>query len=471
MKFLAILKDSIREAFDAKIFFVMIGLSVLTTLIAATIQFKPAAGGGDNVLKLASFALSVDTSNIDLSRGNQENLAQSIMQRIGQKGLYQVVSIAPVDGAPDDPSSQFRVRVQAMLTQQLSPEEVERHVRDTFGIFKGLRLAEVREVHLVPESGGEEGAKAATYDLIVQPTRQARPLWNYHFSLFFGALPFGDSSVPLGLQLWIIEDQVVCGFGAWVGVLVGVILTAFFIPNMLRKGTIDLLIVKPIHRTTLLVYKYIGGLTFIFVNTAVSILGIWLTLSLLSGIWAPAVLLTIPVITLYFAVLYAFSTLFAVLTRSAVVAILISCLVWFGLVAVGYCYVFIEERRARDRDQEKMEQLSEAIDARSRKEGSEKSETKTSRPPSRSRSTDTPVYDNWFGKTVTILHGGLPRTKDLDMLTSRLLLNSLMFSGEMKSEDLGVLSSFSWGESLSICGVYIALLVGLSCWRFSYQDF
>ena len=36
--------------------------------------------------------------------------------------------------------------------------------------------------------------------------------------------------------------------GAWVALLTGVIITSFFVPNMLRKGTVDLLLVKPIQR-------------------------------------------------------------------------------------------------------------------------------------------------------------------------------------------------------------------------------
>ena len=55
---------------------------------------------------------------------------------------------------------------------------------------------------------------------------------------------------------------------------------------MLRKGTVDMLVVKPIHRVALLLYKYIGGLTFIFLNTVVAIGGVWLALGLRSGIWA-----------------------------------------------------------------------------------------------------------------------------------------------------------------------------------------
>src|SRR5204863_726439 len=122
------------------------------------------------------------------------------------------------------------------------------------------------------------------------------------------------------LYLWI---------GSLVTLLASIIITSFFIPNMLRKGTVDLLIVKPIHRWVLLVYKYVGGLTFVLLNTAVALGGIWLALGLRSGIWANTFLLMIFVYTFFFAILYAVSTLVAVMTRSAIATILLTCAAWF----------------------------------------------------------------------------------------------------------------------------------------------
>src|SRR5260370_37088846 len=109
--------------------------------------------------------------------------------------------------------------------------------------------------------------------------------------------------------MWI-EHRLVNVLGAPIALLVSVVRAVFSIPNMLRKGTVDLLLVKPIRRPTLLLYKYVGGLTFIFLNTALAVGGVWLVLSLRSGVWAPGFLMSIPLITFYFAILYSLSTLF-----------------------------------------------------------------------------------------------------------------------------------------------------------------
>ena len=139
----------------------------------------------------------------------------------------------------------------------------------------------------------------------------------------------------LGGVLWIIEDQIINGLGGAVALLISVIITAFFIPNMLRKGSIDLLISKPIGRSQLLVYKYIGGLTFIFLLSAFTIGGVWLVLGLRSGFWDPTFLVVIPVLTFTFAILYAVSTLVAVLTRSPIAAMLVSIGFMLFLYIVG----------------------------------------------------------------------------------------------------------------------------------------
>src|SRR4051812_44289022 len=41
MKFLAILKDSLRETLDISLFYVMVGISLLTVLLVASISYEP----------------------------------------------------------------------------------------------------------------------------------------------------------------------------------------------------------------------------------------------------------------------------------------------------------------------------------------------------------------------------------------------------------------------------------------------
>jgi ABC-type transport system involved in multi-copper enzyme maturation permease subunit len=316
-------------------------------------------------------------------------------------------------------------------------------MRDQFGRLAGLRMVDVEAVKTLSRSDPSIPATARAgggdfFELTTAPTTATRLLWPHDASILFGLVPI-ETGVPLGFQLYFIESGLVIGIGGWVAILTSIIITAFFIPNMLRKGTVDLLLVKPVRRSTLLVYKYIGGLTFIFLNTAVAVGGVWLALSLRSGVWATGFLWTILILTFFFAILYAVSTLFGVLTQSPVAAILLTCGVWFFLFLVGLGYQLFEQARVRE----------ERRAARQHRE---------------------PEPEKWFPKTVQAVHFVLPRTSDLGVLNGRLLSRELITANQLSGRELDQ-TRIDWGESLTVSAVFIAVILGLACWRFSAKDY
>ena len=60
---------------------------------------------------------------------------------------------------------------------------------------------------------------------------------------------------------------------------------ASFIPSMLEKGNIDLLLSKPVSRTKIILAKFSGGVLLIFLSLIYLIGFVWLILSLKSGYW------------------------------------------------------------------------------------------------------------------------------------------------------------------------------------------
>jgi len=256
-------------------------------------------------------------------------------------------------------------------------------------------------------------------------------VWPHKASLLFGAIPLGSSEKPGQLAYRVIFWGVsVVGAGAIM--VLSCIITAFFIPNMLRKGTVDLLLAKPIHRATLLIYKYIGGMTFIFLNTSVLIIGLWLILGLRGGIWAPSFLLMILVLTFEFALFYALSTLAAVLTRSAIVSILICVAAWGMLWLLGWAYWW--------------------ADCVPGKAAASESTTAT---------------------VVNVIHTAAPHYLDFDWLSDMVIQENILKLSEgerlkMQAQGYGMLN---WSESITVTSLYIVLLLGLSCWRFATRDY
>jgi hypothetical protein len=131
------------------------------------------------------------------------------------------------------------------------------------------------------------------------------------------------------------------------------------------------------------------------------------------------------------------------------VAILMTCLVWFGLWLVGTVQAGLEAlQRQEARDRETAVQEGPAP---------EKPLPFTIPP--------------WVYTTVNTVHFVLPRTQDLDRLTTRLLSEELLTDDEIRQLDLDHALSISWGESLSVSVIFITLALGLACWRFARKDY
>jgi hypothetical protein len=341
---------------------------------------------------------------------------------------------------------------------------------------------------LLPAFFGGTGLKG-TFELESRPTPVTFRFWPNRFSLFFGAWDVtGQAGFPLFQLLAYIENGLVGYFGSTIAVLVSIVISAFFIPNMLRKGSIDLLLVKPVSRVALLLYKFIGGLTFIFLNTAVAVVGVWAALGLRSGVWAVAFLETIFVLTFFFAILYSVSTLFGVLTRSPIAAILLTVGVWAVFFLIGIMHSIVEGFRTRDR-------MAQAIEAKLGDEGVKAMEAAGADPnnPERHspmqgqlRLADMRFQENGFSRTIYVLHLILPRTSDLYLLTDRQIVHDLAL-GEptLPPERDKPPAELPGGiqlpqvtekpptliEALGVSGAFIALMLGIACFWFATKDY
>jgi ABC-type transport system involved in multi-copper enzyme maturation permease subunit len=498
MKFLAILKDSVREAIDYKVFYVMVALSLLLAVLAVSLGFTPVPGAKAVVRDFAILPLNNDTDELD-----QAQLASILVP--ARPVQFSVKSAEPEGGEPDAPSSRFRVVLEAKFTTaeaarkaEADPGQLVAYIRERFGHIEGKSMMEAADVRLrgwtglnLPFLGGNFGGRQATFEVTTRPTPATVRFWPHRVSFFFGAVDLPvDEGIPLFSFLAVLESAVVGAIGSTIAVLVSIIITAFFIPNMLRKGTVDLLLVKPIRRPALLVYKYVGGLAFMFLNTVVAVGGMWLALGLRSGVWAVSFLLTILALTYFFAVLYAVSTFFGVLTRSAIAAILLTIGAWFFMFLVRTTHSYFEVRRAMDRTAQVMHDKlgDEGVKALEglAKAGQEEGAGPRGGP-GRPPSLETMRFEeNWLSHTVTVLYKILPRTGEVDQRLNRRLSHDLAFGdpfpppkqdrpppqlpGGIEIPRLTPPPP-SWAEILGVSTAFIAVFLGLSCWWFATKDY
>jgi ABC-type transport system involved in multi-copper enzyme maturation permease subunit len=468
MKYLAILRDSVREAIDAKVLYVMLALSAVIILFCLAVSFKPRPAHDleDSIALLLNVPLDEQLKEVKTAaqqgQGGEQrpqpgfNLFKGLFKNTPSVS-YQVKGAEPLSGEPDRPGSQFVFTVLARFTRSSDAEKARQEPGPAADIIKerfaslgaGRRFLDVTDVRpagpenpAVREAGENASDKDVYFEVRTRPNHYTRAVWPSDpyfltWPLTFAQTPQGDA-FPLGMQVLVLVELLANSVGTTVILLVSIVLTSLFIPNMLRKGTIDLLLVKPIRRPALLVYKYLGGLTFILLNTAVLIGGVWLAFGLRSGLWVNSLLLIIPVLLLVFAFLYAVSTLCAVLTRSAIVAILLSCLVWGALFGVNVTYRVIQEQH--------------------------KEEVFKNVPPERRF---------WEGTWVDVVNGvyhALPRYRDLVMFASQQIQDELFPQQEVLKKDLGE-DPVDWRQSLAVTGAYLAGLLGLSCLIFSRKDY
>lgn len=448
MKLWAVLKDSFREAVDFKTLYVMVFMSLLTVFLCLTFSFRaaPAKDAFENVV------LTIPPGkNMALAmRGVEGGLAVIYLVDDFKEadedakpwlGRYSF-TLSAIDQIPKAFRMVNAVRKMNPSMAQLDQEDMSRFPIKLMEAEKEVQSADMEEfvrtqiaavsrfkvehVKIVSQKDNE-----VKFEVTVQGTPDAFPTWPHRINLLFGAYKT-DAMLQLGPTMFIVENYLVSYGGAAVALLISTIITAFFIPNMLRKGNIDLLISKPISRPTLLVYKYLGGLTFMFLNTLVVVGGMWLALGVRTGIWAPAFLVMIPVLTFEFAIYYAVSTLMAVLTRSPIVAILATCLFWAVLFGEGFFYRFATA-------------------------------TKDMKP--------RPMSDSVY-VAEDVLHFVLPRVTDLDMLATYVLSKNLLAPGDADRRSTETAyGKVKWGESISVSVGFIAVLLGLGCWRFSTRDY
>jgi ABC-type transport system involved in multi-copper enzyme maturation permease subunit len=113
------------------------------------------------------------------------------------------------------------------------------------------------------------------------------------------------------------------------GIFLSIFATASLVPNMLEKGSVDLLLSRPFARWQLLLGRYLGALSIVAINVAYLIGGAWLILSAKTGFWHTPFLVSGVLIILVFGVLYAIMTFVGVTARNSGVSIIAAYLVIF----------------------------------------------------------------------------------------------------------------------------------------------
>ncbi|MDB5033704.1 MAG: hypothetical protein JWQ98_945 [Chlorobi bacterium] len=124
-------------------------------------------------------------------------------------------------------------------------------------------------------------------------------------------------------------------------IFLGIFVTAGIVPSIMEKGSIDLLLSKPISRTTILLGRALGGVIAIALNLLLFVVAMWALYGIFTGVWVTSFLIGATLIPLFtFMVIYSAVILLNVITES-----------WVLPISLVYLHVIILATFLRGREE------------------------------------------------------------------------------------------------------------------------
>jgi hypothetical protein len=338
--YLAIIKDSFREALASKVLWVLLSLitllHLLTLPLGIALNLTTDVGWGDLVegpqlvTKLRSGELSLTASP-----------GQRIWSLIDEGAHEKLIKLARVDRGERGENRDF---MQGMETLRAELNRLI-HRRDLYdeAAWKGITLpGEARDLVARPRHELSEQELARMNRLLIESAFPAhfRNRSPHAVSLtylgfdFTGPLPFSKERVETFLKEWVLSTTMSTVVGI-IGIIAAILVTSTIIPQMFDPGSITLLLSKPVSRSLLFIAKFLGGCAFILLNVAYLIGGLWLIAGTRFGIWNHGMLWCIPIFLFMFLIYYSVSALTGLIWKSPVISVVMTVIFWFSCFTVG----------------------------------------------------------------------------------------------------------------------------------------
>ncbi|MFC7336083.1 hypothetical protein ACFQY0_02750 [Haloferula chungangensis] len=130
--------------------------------------------------------------------------------------------------------------------------------------------------------------------------------------------------------LGIFSTVIVGVWLSWVAVILALITCSPIFPEFMAEGSAGSVLCKPISRLRLFFFKYLSGLLFAVLQTAVFSLIVFIAIRWRVGTWNPSVFWAVPLIVLMFSYLWSVMVAVGIRTRSVMASVLAALVVWFG---------------------------------------------------------------------------------------------------------------------------------------------
>jgi ABC-2 family transporter protein len=364
--YLAVLKDSFREALASRILWLLTGLISLVLFVglapftlreeaAARFQRNEFRNGQEFLKLLAAQAKSpapsparriwsrlseplrvrlqtLSPDNLNEQANTLNGVRDDLNGMLNNDDLYD-----PAIWKPKDVPGEARNLIDRAV-DRLPPEEKQQVQRlptdkELTGNSHELVVLAVQQLSYEEKRRLNRLLIDAAFPEHILPA-PGKALYANWFGYRLGApLPFEPKQLTLLVNFALFE---LTSFLAGIlGVLIAILVTAPTVPQTFEPGAIDLLLSKPVSRSLLFLTKFFGASTFILINAIYLIGGMWLIAGLRFDIWSGKLLLCIPVLLFLFVIYYSVSALAGVIWRNAVVSVCCTVVFWGLCFAVG----------------------------------------------------------------------------------------------------------------------------------------
>lgn len=355
--YLAIIKDSFRAALASKVLYVLLGLIILFLAVIAPLHVRESLDTRVNLdrdVRPSNQAILIDRIKEELAN-DENNGMQRIWESLSQETKDKVDKLVGSEGEKkaNDVENIFAAQSVVKELNDLieDPEffrqqdwegaslgsEAQDYVDSGVDSLTTKQRQRLNRV-LVSESFGgliKPGARSSL-DFFYGPFDWSAFMANFIFS----NVSREQFASQISGQITLFLDKIVLS----IGLLIAILVTANVVPQTFEAGTLNLLLSKPMARTGLFLAKFVGGCMFIALCASLLFVGLWLWMGLGLGIWERAVLISIPLYIIVFAIYYSVSAFTGLVTRSTILAIVATGLFWVACWSVGMLYLFFSSQ-------------------------------------------------------------------------------------------------------------------------------
>ncbi len=342
--YLAILKDSLREAAASMVLWLALGGILLLLLALLPIGLLTAANTALRHQELVDPEKFV--KDLYDGRSDAETPQGHIWSLLNAQQQEQFVEFTKSDNEPDGRRGQrggggrhFVVNTVNELLKK--PEFYNPVAFEKVELDEELRKPDAESIPVDELANRNLRRIEKAFARYISVTERSALSLTYAGFEVIGPLAILPSQIEQAIDGSI--STVLYLFFGIAGIFVSLLFTATLIPRTFEPGEISLLLSKPVYRAMLFLTKFLGGCVFTLICATLLVTGIWLLLGIRLDMWRPELLWCIPLYVFLFSIYFSVSALAGAIWRNAIVSLILVILFWLGVTLIGLAQGSLDE--------------------------------------------------------------------------------------------------------------------------------